>query len=210
MDGLPFSVEEVTVSHVVVAGGQQRALNIQINPEAIVKAFSPYGVGVFVPVPNGFIVQMGPTNQLLFQPPRIEFKAATDDILRALYRNSQPTVLEPLMTDTAQAFGVNFEVHVSFPNLKPGELLAKLATGFLKHVAITRIGFRRQGEAPGIQMNYDLHLDGEQLVMVINRHMEGPWRQCIGEAELLHEVTTARQEYRKFIGELLESTQTQN
>ncbi len=109
----PYTVNELTVSYVVLLESQG-TVNINIQPEALSQVFGSLGPAHFSGLPNGYVVQAGQSNQLLFQPPRVIFKCANENLLLEMYQNAREMVLGQFNTRTARAFGVNFELNVVF------------------------------------------------------------------------------------------------
>lgn len=203
---------ELSLTYVVIVPPGQYDVNV--DTKRLVRAFGRYGDGVFAPIQNGFIVQMGPANQLVMQLPKIQFQAANEDVLVELYQNAQLLMLGPFMSKAAQAFGINFHVAVVFPDLSRETVLQRLSGERLPDgVAVTRLGLKRKALLQSKVVNYQIQSTGDEsqgLKIDINNHFPSPGKASLSLDELRREIADARQEYHRFLEELWQCAQQPN
>lgn len=199
-----FEWTEISVSSVIkVAGGQY---NIQVDTKELLKVFGRFGLGAFKTVENGFEVSLGPANQLLLQVPRIQFKAASEDILIALYENGLKTVMGPFMGKSAVAFGINFEFDVRFSGVTTQNALRGLGSTQLgPGILVTTIGLQKPPVLKKQQLNCVVGVspeDPQALRFQINNHIPEPNKSCLSVSELKTEIAAGREDFINFLREL--------
>lgn len=198
------SLTDVSTSYVILVGSRGN-LNWNVNIQEFQGFFNPYGQGQFVQLPNGFVVQMGPTNVLLVQPPRIEFKGATREQLLSLYRKSQAVVLGPTLGMAATAFGINFEIWVEFQERTPEQVLQALIISPLRSVFAARsIALQKTEPLRRETATFTLNEMNNQrtLGLNVNFHIEDPKSPCFSPDQLTKEINDHRQRVEEFISEV--------
>lgn len=200
-----FKIKEISIAHViVVAGGQY---NFQVNPNQLARLFGDFGLGTFGPVENGFKVELGPTNEVVFQLPRILFKAANEATLKEAYKNALAPLLGPVSGKAAVAFGVNFDFDVQFKEVEPKEALRSLgSTSLPGGLEVTSLGFRRQIPlTKNATFNCTISFSPDEqkaLRFHVNNDFQEPGMAFLSLADLEGEFRQARQYFKEFLGEM--------
>ena len=138
-----FQREIITVGYVVLADIQGQ-VNLKIQAEPLSRIFGQIGRANVAPLPNGYIVQLGPTNLLQVLGNRIQFKGATPEILYELYRNARDRAMAPYNARAANAFGINLEANYTFTGINRDDLLARMRPdAFQQSVTLDGMRFKQ-------------------------------------------------------------------
>ena len=122
----------------------QGQVNLKIQAEPLSRIFGQMGRANVAPHPNGYLVQLGPTNLLQVLGNRIEFKGATPEILYELYRNARDRAMAPYNARAANAFGINLEANYTFTGINRDDLLARMRPdAFQQSVTLDGMRFKQ-------------------------------------------------------------------
>lgn len=207
----PFTIEERSFSYVIIVPQGQYQLNI--DPNKLSKVFGKFGTSSFTQVPNGFLVQLGPENQLLVQFPKVEFKAANEEMLFELYQNAYELLMEQLPVKAANAFGINFVTGVKFNDMDNKEVLQRLSSNQLPiNSSVTRILLRKSDALNNNILNVDIGISethAEELQVNFNHHIPEPGKAGLPIADLKNEIENMRNRITSFLEEIHTSIQIQ-
>lgn len=215
-------IEELSFSYVILL--PQGHVNFNVNPQEIVNIFGDFGPGQFVQIPNGFLVQNGVVNRLLVQLPKVELKAANQNLLITMLAGCRTHLGNVLMSRSARAFGINNEYFLYFDNAKisPDEFLQRLGSERLTGTidkkptgkTISQISIRQKIPVePKTRTTTVVALDDDnpkRLIFNSNVHIDDPQNPMLAEGDLRNELDRAKKARIAFLTELTTCVTLQN
>ncbi|MCH8844182.1 MAG: hypothetical protein IID61_14575 [SAR324 cluster bacterium] len=205
-----FQRDIITVGYVVLANIQGQ-VDIQIQAEPLSRIFGQIGRANVAPHPNGYIVQLGPTNLLQVLGNRIQFKGATPEILYELYRNARDRAMAPFNARAASAFGINLEANYTFTGISRDNLLTRMRPGAFQQ-SVTLEGIRIK-QTFGIQtdiLNVTIEksqINQDALYFNCNNHINQPNQHSYSLDQLVNEVAQMLTTVDQFASEVYQCGQ---
>ena len=199
----PFEAKELTVSYVVVLS-IQGTIPLQVKSNELQGISSLLGAGNFAAIPNGYLVQWGQANQVLCQPPRVQFQGATEAILIDLYTNGNDVVIQRISQKASVAFGVNFQLEVTHKNWTREQIFERMKPQHLNNFSMNGAKFRHK-VASNRETNYIIDISAsnpDAIVVSANNHIPNVKSTSFSPPELKSEIHSGRESYRNFLTEL--------
>lgn len=212
-DGRLYEFQQISVGYVILLNTPSQG-NVQYNirQQDLQRVFGQeFGLANVGSIPNGLIVQLGPQNQMVLQPPRLEFKCVSDQLLETLYNNARAITLGPFQGQSASAFGVNIEWDVTFRDIKREEVFRALRPDRVDSALnVDGIKLKRSIAIQHKDSTYSLERssrDQDAVFVNVNNNYSNPNSPGWSTPDLMNAIRLGREELKTFLEIIYQCTQ---